>query len=212
MARYIDNRVVFSEGYWRRKRCLELGSGCGLVSAVLARRGARVLATDKEIVLHHLNENLASNDVLHTTDNATTTYSVAVNGDSSSSSSMPVAGKVMTEELKWGPTATHPEAPFDVVIAAACLYVPKTVPILLQTLWRMSGPQTLLLMCGIVGEGALTAFLEQVDGYFSYTVRDDDGGVVEDPTRGDVATRMMVLVRRERCTEDGDGNDEGCGL
>ena len=185
MARYIDNRRVFPDGYWQGKRCLELGSGCGLVSCVLAKLGARVLATDKSIVLSHLEDNLEANQVLATRSDY-----------GSSTTSMAAAGEVLVQELNWGPIASHPQAPFQVVIAAACLYVPKTVPILLQTLWLMSAPETTVLFCGIVGEGALTAFMEQVGEYFSYTVRDDDGVIVPNPTRADLATRMMVLVPR----------------
>lgn len=66
VARYLDNPLVFppEAQTWKAKTLLDLGSGCGLVAAVAAKLGAKVLAVDKDIVMDILKENLEANGVL----------------------------------------------------------------------------------------------------------------------------------------------------
>lgn len=207
VARYLDNPVVFAPGALQGKTLLDLGSGCGLVAAVAAKHGARVLAAEKDIVIPLLKENLSSNGVLIDDDNEDIT---------SSSSSAPTStalqeGKVAVEELYWGPDAQHPHAPFDIVIAAACLYMPKTVSLLLHTLWNLSNYNTLVILCSILGANTLETFIKEVGGFFEITALDDtDGHVVGTSEEGnlasiDVATRVLVLRRKTR----GDGGGVG---
>ena len=200
MARYLDNPAVFPPGTLQGKTLLDLGSGCGLVAAVAAKHGARVLAAEKGIVIPLLKENLASNGVLlHD-----------IYEDSTPSSSSPPTttalqeGKVAVIEFYWGPDAQHPHAPFDIVIAAACLYMPKTVSLLLHTLWNVSDDNSLIILCSILGANTLEAFVKEVGEFFEITALDDtDGRVVGTSEEGnlasiDVATRVLVLRRKAR--------------
>jgi len=179
------------------KTLLDLGSGCGLVAAVAAKHGARVLAAEKDIVIPLLKENLASNGVLlddiddNISPSPTTTTTLQ-------------EGKVAVQEFYWGPDAHHPHAPFDIVIAAACLYMPKTVSLLLHTLWNVSDDNSLIILCSILGVNTLEAFVKEVGEFFEITaLNDTDGRVVgtseeKNLVSIDVATRVLVLRRKAR--------------
>lgn len=184
VARYLDNPAVFPPDSLRGKTLIDLGSGCGLVAAVAAKHGARVLAVDKQIVMQILMDNLRTNGVLveqkeaaalraqakmaqAAAGAAATGAAVAgaigagagVGAGSDSSCFLP-AGRVVAEELLWGPGVSHPVAPFDICIAAACLYMPKTVPLLLETLHTLSNDKSLIILAAIIGQNTLEHFLE----------------------------------------------------
>ena len=212
VARYLDNPLVFppEAQTWKGKTLLDLGSGCGLVAAVAAKLGAKVLAVDKDIVMDILKENLEANGVLAEAGVSSADASAAAlaggessNEDVSDSPCYLQEGKVVVEEFYWGPEAEHKLAPFDVVVAAACLYMPKTVPLLLETLWNVTDPHSLTLLCCILGQNTLECFLEEIPRFFEYTAYDDtDGKVVGTSEEGnlsplDVATRILVLRRKE---------------
>ncbi len=191
MARYLDNPLVFHPGALQGKTLLDVGSGCGLVAATAAKLGAKVLAVEKDIVISLLKENLEANGVLLRNN---------VEEEAAACGPELEEGKVAVAELYWGPEATHPQAPFDTVIAAACLYMPKTVPLLLQTLWNVSDESSLVILCCILGQNTLEAFMGEISSYFSYTAHDDNGAVVgtseaQDLLPMDVATRVLVLRR-----------------
>jgi predicted nicotinamide N-methyase len=61
LSKYIERRYGTGAGALAGRRVVELGSGCGLVSCVLARLGADVTATDMEGNLPLLRDNLAAN-------------------------------------------------------------------------------------------------------------------------------------------------------
>ena len=42
MTYHLCDRRYFPEGYWRRKRCLEIGAGTGILGLAAARLGAEV--------------------------------------------------------------------------------------------------------------------------------------------------------------------------
>ena len=71
--------------------------------------------------------------------------------------------------LPWGLSSQHPSLlapPLDFILAAECLYMSRVAP-LLETLRSLSGPETQVLVCGIVGEGTVELFLRLVGDYFS---------------------------------------------
>lgn len=119
-------------GFWRNKSVVELGAGTGLVSVLLAKLGAKpVFATDLEDVLENLTDNLSANEYPE-------------------ESCAPV-----TQELSWGDWE-HTAAllqrlggPPDWILAAECLYTTPTVRPFLETLLRLTGPQTSVLFCGV---------------------------------------------------------------
>lgn len=200
VARYLDNPIVFPAGALKGKTLLDLGSGCGLVAAVAAKHGACVLAAEKDIVIPLLKENLASNNVLLEEE-------MEHSNNLSSSLSVPNTttfqeGKVAVQEFYWGADAHHPQAPFDIVVAAACLYMPKTVLLLLHTLWNVSDDNSLVILCSILGANTLEAFVREVGSFFEITaLNDTDGCVIGTSEEGnlasiDVATRVLVLRRK----------------
>lgn len=200
VARYLDNPIVFPAGALKGKTLLDLGSGCGLVAAVAAKHGACVLAAEKDIVIPLLKENLASNNVLLEEE-------MEHSNNLSSSLSVPSTttfqeGKVAVQEFYWGADAHHPQAPFDIVVAAACLYMPKTVLLLLHTLWNVSDDNSLVILCSILGANTLEAFVREVGSFFEITaLNDTDGCVIGTSEEGnlasiDVATRVLVLRRK----------------
>jgi predicted nicotinamide N-methyase len=162
VARYLDNPAIFPRGSLAGKTVMDLGSGCGLVAAVAAKHGARVCASDKGIVMDVLTDNLRANGVLVEAEEAAALRAGAAAAAAALGRRecyIP-EGKVVAEELWWGPEAGHPLAPFDVCIAAACLYQPKTVPLLLQTLHRLSDDRSLVILAAIIGQNTLEHFLE----------------------------------------------------
>lgn len=48
-SRYMDSRQVFPEEYFKGRRVIEVGAGCGLTSIYAALRGAEVTITDMDI-------------------------------------------------------------------------------------------------------------------------------------------------------------------
>jgi hypothetical protein len=82
--------------------------------------------------------------------------------------------------------------------------MPKTVSLLLHTLWNVSDDTTLIILCSILGANTLEAFVKEVRDFFEITALDDtDGRVVGTSEEGnlasiDVATRVLVLRRKAR--------------
>lgn len=166
VARYLDNALVFPPGALRGKTLIDLGSGCGLVAAVAAKHGARVLAVDKQIVMQVLTDNMRTNGVLVEPEEAAALRAEAAPAEAGAAGErcyLP-PGRVVAEELLWGPGVSHPVAPFDICIAAACLYMPKTVPLLLDTLHALSDDKSLIILAAIIGQNTLEHFLEVRQG------------------------------------------------
>lgn len=122
------------ENEWRGLRCVELGSGCGLVSSTLARLGAQVFATDLEPFVPHLEYNLSFNP----TPPAEATP----------------APRCLA--FDWGDlasrTATRKEigdSGADAIFAANCIYGREIVPDFLGAVAALAGPTTLAFMTGI---------------------------------------------------------------
>lgn len=132
LARYVAEAAP--SGYWQGRQCVELGSGCGLVSSTLLRLGASVTATELEAFLPHLRWNLQINS-----------------GELEEPRQEP-----KVEDLDWGDPAARLRlrerlgaAGASAVVGANCVYDPSTVPIFLDTVQALSGPSTLAFMCGV---------------------------------------------------------------
>eukprot|EP00887_Chlorella_sp_A99_P005515 scaffold1.g5515.t1 len=120
-------------------RAVELGAGVGLVSAALARMGARVVATDLAKVLPLLEANLAAN------------------GFDPAGQPAEGQGWASAAELEWGKdgwmdtVARMADPPPDLVVAADACYVdgddksPST-PDFVQTCVGLCGPATRVLV------------------------------------------------------------------
>ena len=74
--------------------------------------------------------------------------------------------------LSWGTSAlpaTLLTPPLDFILAAECLYMGRVAP-LLETLSALSGPDTQVLVCGIVGDGTAESFQSLVGNFFTTSV------------------------------------------
>jgi hypothetical protein len=141
-----------------------------------------VLATDKPQVLEVLAQNLEANGVLAPAETA---------------ADLP-AGSVAVEALAWSPSASHPLAPFDVVLACECMYSRGAVPLILQTLWRLSGQDSTIIFSGIVGADTMADFLAQVGTYFDVEARDQEGRVLGSRESPHVITGGSILILRRK--------------
>eukprot|EP01064_Diplonema_japonicum_P038794 TRINITY_DN951_c0_g2_i1.p1 TRINITY_DN951_c0_g2~~TRINITY_DN951_c0_g2_i1.p1 ORF type:complete len:240 (+),score=48.17 TRINITY_DN951_c0_g2_i1:113-832(+) len=101
-----------NEGLVKEKVVLELGAGCGLLSVVAARMGARkVIATDLPVVLDHLKANTV--------------------GESC----------VIVQDLRWGEQADVerlPSTAYDLVVGSDVTITPHAVPSLVKTLTALT--------------------------------------------------------------------------
>lgn len=70
LASYIEQK---GSEFWKGKRCLELGAGCGLVGIVTGMMGADVLLTDLPSAIQHTKHCLNLNNHLPNINNVTTT-------------------------------------------------------------------------------------------------------------------------------------------
>lgn len=121
------------EGTWCGRLCVELGSGCGLVSGTLVQLGARVVATEQEAFLEHLQWNLQLN-------------------------APPSAGEEVArcETLDWDSSesrgrlrAAIGEAGADFVVGANCIYATQAVAPFLSGIEAVFGPKTVAFVCGV---------------------------------------------------------------
>jgi predicted nicotinamide N-methyase len=134
---------------------VELGAGCGLVSAVLGRLGAVVTTTDLEENLPLLRENLAAN---------------ALGAES--------APRV--RPLRWGRAAAQAlrdeelQGRVNFVVASDVMYIADAVPDLVATLRALCDEQTTVLLAHGRNRPAEEAFLAAAAPAFSVEVLADD--------------------------------------
>eukprot|EP00406_Dinophysis_acuminata_P061381 CAMPEP_0179274392 /NCGR_PEP_ID=MMETSP0797-20121207/33504_1 /TAXON_ID=47934 /ORGANISM="Dinophysis acuminata, Strain DAEP01" /LENGTH=190 /DNA_ID=CAMNT_0020982847 /DNA_START=43 /DNA_END=611 /DNA_ORIENTATION=+ len=121
LARFVAEG--FPEGFWRGRSCVELGAGCGLVSGTLAQLGARVVATELEQFLPHLQWNL----------------------DLNTPAGLSGRDAPQCQALNWDDEASRAQlrsglgaASADVILAANCAYA-DTTPSFVATLAAVAG-------------------------------------------------------------------------
>eukprot|EP01090_Pellita_catalonica_P005771 TRINITY_DN15_c0_g1_i1.p2 TRINITY_DN15_c0_g1~~TRINITY_DN15_c0_g1_i1.p2 ORF type:complete len:235 (-),score=32.89 TRINITY_DN15_c0_g1_i1:933-1637(-) len=106
-TKYLENR--FNKDYWKGKKILELGAGCGLVGIVLGVAGAKVILTDLPEALPHLKQNANKHP----------------------------AADIAVAELKWGEQSSlrkFSNTHFDMIVASDILWLEHLVHPLIQTL------------------------------------------------------------------------------
>ncbi|CAE7559424.1 PHR [Symbiodinium sp. CCMP2456] len=118
---------------WHGCQAVELGAGCCLVSSVLMKLGAAVVATDLPELLPHMEYNLKLND----------------EGGSA-------LGRWAVDSLNWDSAEARVKLRgrlgnngADAIFATNCVYGRDTVDMFLSTMFALSGPRTLALMCGV---------------------------------------------------------------
>lgn len=131
LARYLENGVTFPAGFWCNKRCVELGSGCGLVGIVAWLLGARVILTDMPSAVNH------------------TKVCVTLNTDRLTQEDSLLAGRLADIEVQsycWGENTDSFVCPFDFVLGSDIVYHPEATQSLITSLKLFSGPQTVTLI------------------------------------------------------------------
>ncbi|CAM9406274.1 unnamed protein product [Ectocarpus fasciculatus] len=143
LSRYMDCRQAFPEEHFVGRRVIEVGAGCGLTSIYTILRGAHATITDM--------------------DPAKCVDNVDMNLDPRG-----LSGKASVRRLEWDCAAELAlfEPPYDIVIAGDCLYEEACISPLLKTMWALSGPNTEVLLSGVVGHSILASFLSQAGQYF----------------------------------------------
>jgi len=126
------------EGTWSGRLCVELGSGCGLVSGALVKLGARVVATEQPEFLEHLRWNQSLNAPL------------------ASNSTTANAQSARCEPLDWTSEASRLQLRAalcqdgaDVIVGANCIYACDAVEGFLAGVAAISAPDTHVFVCGI---------------------------------------------------------------
>jgi len=183
-------------GSWQDRSCVELGSGCGLVSGALVRLGARVVATEQAgAFLEHLRWNVGLNTLAETP-----------------------PGNARCEALDWGDDSScrrlrelvGSEEGADGIFAANCVYDCALVEPFFGAVAAISGPQTQFFMCGIpkppvrveaateicVLDAFLQAILGRFDCYLILTGQSTSPAKATAVVRGDIDTAASAGVAR----------------
>lgn len=156
----------------RGKRIVELGAGAGLVAVCVGVAAAEeVIVTDQEPLMAQLNMNIALNNV---------------------------SSNVKAKILDWGePDLDRFRPPFDLIIGTDVFYEPHVYPLLLQTVSRLAGKNTLALFSYRPrgNEERLFAQLALLSGEFLVKEFSWDSVTNSSSVCGDIT--LNVLVRKE---------------
>ncbi|CAM9745881.1 unnamed protein product [Ectocarpus sp. 6 AP-2014] len=188
LSRYMDCRQAFPEDHFVGRRVIEVGAGCGLTSIYTALRGADVTITDM--------------------DPAKCADNVDMNLDPRG-----LSGKASVRRLEWDCAAELAlfEPPYDIVIAGDCLYEEACISPLLKTMWALSGPNTEVLLSGVVGHSVLASFLGQARQYFELETVDTSkiDTLAEELPLGNLsdAAAVEAALARARATAEPTGLD-----
>eukprot|EP01097_Dermamoeba_algensis_P008919 TRINITY_DN6137_c0_g1_i1.p1 TRINITY_DN6137_c0_g1~~TRINITY_DN6137_c0_g1_i1.p1 ORF type:complete len:245 (+),score=60.79 TRINITY_DN6137_c0_g1_i1:36-737(+) len=139
LTHYLTNE--FPAGYFKGKRCIELGSGTGIVGICLALLGAEVIMTDLGIMLDVLKTNVQTN--------------------------LPSYPNAQVKELCWGEDHKAFDPPFEVVIASEVIYLEECFQPLLITLRQLANKETLILIAHQHRRKAEKVFFNNLKKFFS---------------------------------------------
>ncbi|KAI0079721.1 S-adenosyl-L-methionine-dependent methyltransferase [Panus rudis PR-1116 ss-1] len=157
---------VARRGSLKRKRVLELGSGTGLVGLAAAILGASVWITDQAPLLEIMRRNVDMNNLGHSV-------------------------KVM--ELNWGDPLPQDLPPFDLILAADCVYFEPAFPLLVKTLSDLADAgEPEILFCYKKRRKADKRFFTMLKKHFTW----DE--VSDDPNREVYAKEAISLLRLHR--------------
>jgi hypothetical protein len=188
---------------------LDLGSGTGIVGLVAATCGGRTILTDLPDVLPHLQANIDANmKLLPTIDPIPPSLSTPLVSSTSTSSLSDAKGNNMNvicrcESLSWGEgvelesfmNARH-NRPFDVVLGSDLVYEPQLAALLLTTLLRVCGDNTIgLYASDRRGRNGLPLFLASMNRYF---ICEDIPTTQMDPQYSYDQIRLISFTRRSK--------------
>ncbi|VDC06214.1 unnamed protein product [Peniophora sp. CBMAI 1063] len=151
------------------RRVLELGSGTGLVGLLAGALGARVYITDQASLVATMEKNIALNAT--------------------------IAPNVRAAELNWGePLSADLAGPYDLILAADCVYFEPAFPLLVQTLCDLLPPdaKTETYFCYKKRRKADKRFFTLLKKYFTWE------DVEDNPEREMYSREAISLLRLRR--------------
>ncbi|VAI00271.1 unnamed protein product [Triticum turgidum subsp. durum] len=180
LAKFLEHAADAGLLSVRGARAVDLGAGCGLVSAVAALLGARVVATDLPDRVRLLRKNLEEN----------------VGAEGSAAVAELVWGdgyELDPELLLWlGAEAEPPE----LVLGSDVVYSEEAVGDLLATLCRLAGPRTTVLLAGeLRNDVVVECFLDAAMAEFEV------GCVEQEQWHPDFRTNrvaIFILVKKKK--------------
>ena len=133
LARYIETSSSFPAGFWSGKRCIELGSGCGLVGTVAWLLGSDVTLTDLSDAVPHTERCVRSNVGRLSESEATLASRVT---------------DIRILPYRWGDDddATRLKCPYDYIFGSDIVYQPECARFLITALDRLSDSKTTILL------------------------------------------------------------------
>lgn len=133
LGSYFCNERIFPPHFWPMKRVCEIGAGCGVTGIVVAQLGADVVLTELEEELKLLENNVRQNPIFPSP------YSSLLHSTH--------VGSTQTKKYYWGTDPSHLNAPFDIVIAADCVYELQLFDELAKALVDISSDNTIAYFC-----------------------------------------------------------------
>ena len=141
--------------FLRGKRCIEVGSGVGLVGIAAASLGADIVLTDMPSALHLTQLNVERNRALVTQK----------------------GGAIKAQPLAWGTSPSHLQAPYRLVLASDVVYDNDLFPPLIATLVSLCDSNTEVLLSARERHGCdFTLFLSQLGEKFHCSILQLEGG------------------------------------
>ncbi len=162
LAKHLEDGRYFPASLWERKKCIELGAGCGLVSLAAWLLGADVTVTDLEECLTHTRQCVITN-IERNQKQCSETGIKPQDGR---------ASLIHTESYSWGDSpAGHVRPPYDFILASDVVYLPSLAELLVEAFALLSNAETKVLLSykprGL-GEEVFFSVLQEKN--FSYTV------------------------------------------
>ncbi|CAM9468607.1 unnamed protein product [Phaeothamnion confervicola] len=131
LSKYMEvNPSLYGTRKLRGKRVLELGAGCGLAGLAFALQGADVVMTDLPAVIPILEKN------------------ATMNVGSLNTEVLGFKPSIKVQPYCWGDPVGElaDEPPWDFIVACDCVYVESLVAILVDSLERLAGKNTTVIV------------------------------------------------------------------
>lgn len=132
------------------KKCIELGSGCGLGGLTMGSLGLDTIMTDLPFVVDQVLEPNRQQNTRHIKD----WWYRLVEQSQPDNASKPLADPmVRVEPLDWirfeneqDYASSYLEPPYNYILAADCIYCTEMLPPLLKACWRLASATTIVLV------------------------------------------------------------------
>lgn len=144
--------------FMSRKRCIEVGSGVGLVGIAAASLGAHVVLTDMPSALHLTQLNADKNRVL----------------------ARQKGGEITTQPLAWGTPVDHLSPPYSLVLASDVVYDNDLFAPLVHSLVSLCDEKTEVLLSARERHGCdFSLFMKELEVYFQGSVLELEGAAAD---------------------------------